>query len=163
MIPFISRGGDGLCEERVVYRWGGSEALVLDSYSTLKGFSLTEGMEARCRQVFRESKGRVTVEISADMVFDRESAKNSLLKGAALSNLKSAVQTVSEVVKKCERGHLSRQMECRKGAKGSAKEGSHEEGAMLASEIKTLRQRLRVQQWAFAVICVITLGVLLWV
>lgn len=52
MIPFVSKGGHGICQEKTVYRWGGPKILVVDIYTTLSGFSLTEGMLVRARQIF---------------------------------------------------------------------------------------------------------------
>jgi hypothetical protein len=40
-IPFVSKGGDGVCQEKNVYRWGGLNYLVIDIFTTVSGFSLT--------------------------------------------------------------------------------------------------------------------------
>lgn len=52
MIPFVSKGGHGICQEKTVIRWGGPRIFVVDIYTTLSGFSLTEGMVVRARQIF---------------------------------------------------------------------------------------------------------------
>jgi hypothetical protein len=41
MIPLLSRGGLGVCEEKSIFRWAGTKCLVVDIFTTLSGFSLT--------------------------------------------------------------------------------------------------------------------------
>ena len=41
MIPFVSKGGQGLCEDRQVYTWISPQLLLIEVFSVLKGFSLT--------------------------------------------------------------------------------------------------------------------------
>lgn len=52
-IPFVSQGGEGICQEKNIFRWGGPRCFVIDIYATVGGFSLTEGMTVKSRQVFR--------------------------------------------------------------------------------------------------------------
>ena len=65
MIPFVSKGGHGICKEKTVYRWGGPKVFVIDIYTTLSGFSLTEGMLVRVRQIFEERKNAVHYQFSS--------------------------------------------------------------------------------------------------
>lgn len=53
-IPFVSKGGDGICQEKVVFHWGGLKCLVIDIFATVGGFALTEGMTVKSRQLIRE-------------------------------------------------------------------------------------------------------------
>lgn len=53
MIPFVSKGGFGICHEKSVYRWGGPFCFVVDNYTTLSGFSPTDGMQVQTRFVFQ--------------------------------------------------------------------------------------------------------------
>lgn len=40
-IPFLSSGGEGLCEDKQRYYWISSKIFVIEIISKVKGFSLT--------------------------------------------------------------------------------------------------------------------------
>ena len=88
MIPFVSKGGHGICQEKTVIRWGGPRIFVVDIYTTLSGFSLTEGMLVRARQIFQEKINGVHYQCSGEVTFETNSALNNMLRAPALSNLK---------------------------------------------------------------------------
>jgi hypothetical protein len=92
----VSKGGDGVCQEKVVFRWGGPKWLVIDIFTTVGGFSLTEGMTVKSRQVFREGSGCVEMAVSGEVVFTSSSAINSMIRGPAISNLKEFYAKVLE-------------------------------------------------------------------
>lgn len=102
-IPFVSKGGEGLCHERIVFRWGGPHSLVIDLYSGLSGFSLTEGMEVRCRQVFREKGKNLEYSVTSEVTFATSSALNGMLRTPAFSNLKEFMNKVYDSIRKLEK------------------------------------------------------------
>jgi hypothetical protein len=113
MIPFVSKGGHGICQEKTIYRWGGPRMFVSDLYTTLSGFSLTEGMTVRLRSIFEEKKNGLSYKLSAEVTFEVNSAVNNMLRGPVLTTLKNFEITVFGLLKKLEK--------TRKSGKGNKK------------------------------------------
>lgn len=63
-IPFVSKGGDGVSHEKLIYRWGGPKLLCIDLFATLSGFAMTDSMVVKTRQVLREVNGGVEMGVS---------------------------------------------------------------------------------------------------
>ena len=103
LIPFVSKGGDGVCQEKSVFHWGGPKRLVIDIFTIVSGFSLTEGMVVKSRQVFRQEGSSVKTVVSGEVVFQSNSAMNGMIRGPALSNLKEYHQNGMEKIAKMEK------------------------------------------------------------
>jgi hypothetical protein len=99
-IPFLSKGGDGVCHEKISYRWGGLKYLVIDIFATVSGFSLTEGMVVKSRQVFRQVSKNINFEVSGEVTFTSNSAINGMIRSPALSNLKDFLHMTMEKIAK---------------------------------------------------------------
>lgn len=113
MIPFVSKGGHGICQEKTIYRWGGPKCFVVDIFTTLSGFSLTEGMTVKVRHIFEDKKEGMHYTSSGDVTFETSSALNNMLRAPALSNLKGYLQNLFQIIKKLQK--------TRKVKKGSKK------------------------------------------
>ena len=65
-------------------------------------------MVIRLRSVFTENNNTLAIHNSAQIDFATESAMNNLLRSPAISNLKAAIESTNEVIRKYERSKQSR-------------------------------------------------------
>jgi len=72
-------------------------------------------MLVKTRIIFEEKKNGVHYTMSGEVTFETNSATNNLLRGPALSNLKSFVLQTNEIMKKVEKSR-----KVKKGGKKSA-------------------------------------------
>ena len=108
MIPFVSKGGHGLCQEKTLYVWSGPNTFIYESETTVSGFSLTDGMLIRVRAIFEENKSAVHYRISASATFETDAAVNNMLRAPALANLKYHLNNLYDLIKKLEKNKKRR-------------------------------------------------------
>jgi hypothetical protein len=91
MIPFISKGGDGYCEDKQKYHWVSQTKLMIENDTVIKGFSLTEGMCVKTKLFYQELMNDVKLTVTSMITFDENRSTNSLIKGPTISNVKLSI------------------------------------------------------------------------
>jgi hypothetical protein len=99
----VAKGGDGVCHEKMAFRWGGPKLFTIDISTTLSGFPMTESMVVQARHVVRETAGKVEMEVSAQVEFGTSSPLNPMIRSPALSNLKDYYARLADKMTKLER------------------------------------------------------------
>lgn len=103
VVPFVSKGGFGICQEKYVYRWGGPKCFVSEINTTVSGISITEGMVVRSKAIYEERKNNVHYQLSGEVTFETNSAMNSMVRAPALSKLKEYQLNLLDIIKKMEK------------------------------------------------------------
>lgn len=91
-IPFLSKGGNGFCQDKQIYYWISPKKVIVDNDTVVKGFSLTEGMCVKTKLAYEEIETGVKLTVSSMITFDENRSTNSLIKGPTISNLRSSIK-----------------------------------------------------------------------
>lgn len=163
MIPLVSRGGEGLCKQRSVYHWAGTKCLVIDVFTTLSGFSLTDGMTVHSRRVYRERGGAVHYEVSAAIIFQDNSSINILLRTPALANVKSHHVELFQLIRKLQKGKRSVLLDSPKKKPIVVLEKEEDEKQVKIEELRKENESLRklMRNWGIVLLCLYVVTVLL--